>query len=115
MIFEGLGDAGVVHERIDPAEIGEDRRDHCTTTISVSHVAGVTPVTAAGQGVRRKASRRLIEVEDGDCRPMFGEKPGDGASDAPIRCGSGDKADAISEKHLVAPPLRSSGAFRGRR
>ena len=99
-----LGDAGVVDQHVDPAELRDHLVDGRLAGRLVGDVAGVAAMRVAEFA---RGSRRGVAVEVENDRPaaVQREEPRRGPADTACRGRTSDNADLVCEKHRCFPPL----------
>ncbi len=79
-----VGDAGVVHENVEPAEPRLDGAEGAPDAVGAGDIARprVRRVARGPDLVGRPLRRRVVHVQRGNRRPRAGEHPGDRPADA---------------------------------
>ena len=95
------GDAGVVHEDVDVAEVGERRLDHGFVGLEVvdRRLVGGGPPAGGLDGAHGLLGRvGVLAVVDGDGGAVLGQGQRDGPADAPAA--AGDQRHPSVEAHV---------------
>jgi hypothetical protein len=93
-----LGDAGVVDQHVDAAEVLDDPRDGLFDLRLVGDVGGEAQVTFA-QGSGGVAGGGFVEVEDDHAGALLSEGGSGGATDTASGGGAGDDCDFALKEH----------------
>src|SRR5579859_509764 len=100
------GDAGVVDQDVDVAEVGQHQLHHAHVVVPGLHRAGVGDRLAAeglDGGHRLVGGVGVAAVVDGDVGAGLGQRQGHGAADAPAA--AGDQGHAALERYVHEVPL----------
>jgi hypothetical protein len=108
--LEGLGDAGVVDEDVDSAEMFDDLGDGPLDLRFIGNV-GRKAEMAFAQGAGGIACGRFIQVENHDAGAVLGERRSGGAANATDGCGAGNDRDFALQKHGGIPRIVFIGSI----